>query len=719
MSIRNRIIIVLFFCFLLTNKVEAQQSDTIKGNHADSLANDSIWRSLLLHEVLVKGSNVKHHPNKDVWTITSDMRKNTVNTYELLEKIPGLFVNRIDKKINFRGKNDVLIIVDGKEKDSEYIGNLANLRFKKVEIYDNTYSRFPNKVVINLITKEDWQGYDFVTEASTLMLPSTPYGKFFSRANASSSFTYTRPQYDFATGFRYNHTNNSLAESRELQQGKLYHYHLLEDGPNMTLYVNAFTGWLDYDFRLTKGHVISAKYAYSRKSQDIHNHYLYDKRDLLLHSTTSLSREIQRDNDYNQHALNFYYRGDLNSWKLYSEIGFNFYNDHTLYSLCENTGFDTKNLYHNKRNVWTMNVDATKKFKNGNTLNISLSHASRYYSGIDQISGLVETNNYKEHRLALDYQFVLSKNLSGFITGAYSNIHVTAYENNFYQNVFSGDALLNYVSPDKKTNAEIRFYSNLYPPTYSQVLPFTNVIDSMTFITGNPLLKTEVSYGSSAMFLRWPFYTSFDIQYSGNKSSMEYEWTDGKIKGQYQNVNYTAWVWSIGIEPNNIEWGRHSLNFKAHVEYHNRHIWHHSNKQTQTGWRAFADITYSIDKIASFKLEYVSWPRYDIFTQGKERFFNDWWHLSIWKYLMGKRLFIGIDYNLPIRFGISTSSLYEISTPFYSDYHNTGYYEKNRNSINLTVRYQLFKGHEVVKQNNRQNSKVIRDEFDQSSHINN
>lgn len=711
MNNRNRYIFTICVFILFISKVEALQLDSLQTTLADSLKKDSIWRSLQLQEITVKGSNVRHHPNKDVWTITSDMRKNTVNTYELLERIPGFFLNHINKEISFKGKSDVLIIVDGKEKDADYIGSLNNLRFKKIEVYDNTYTRFPNKVVINLITKEEWQGYDFTNDASTLMLPSSPYGNFFSRANESASFTFTRPKYDLSTGLRYNHTNSSVAENRELRQGSQYSYHLLKNGANMTQYYNTFTCWIDYDYRLSKNHVFSAKYAYSSKSQDTHYHHLYEKKNLLLQSTTLLDRNIFRENGFNQHALNFYYRGNLNSWQLYSDIGINIYNDQTLYSLSENTGFATENRYHDKRNVWTMNIDATKKFANGNSLNIALSHVNRYYSGKDQIEGLFETNKYRNDRFALNYQCILSRCFSGSVIGSYENTYVSSNAGNFHQDIFAGGALLNYLTSDKKTNGELRFYTMLRPPTYSQILPFTNIVDSMTTITGNPLLKSEVTYASNVRISRGSFYTSLDFQYSGNKISMEYAWEDGMIKGQYQNVNYSSWIWSAGVQFPDLKWKKNSLKFRAHMEYHNRHMWHGSNSQSQSGWKGFADLTCALDKVGTFQLQYATWPRYDIFTQGKGRSFNDWWQLSVWKYLIKNRLYIRFDYNLPIRLGINKSSYQEIKTPFYTDYRNTCYYEKNRNSIDLTVQFRLFKGHKVNKKNNRQSNAVIQDEF--------
>ena len=44
---------------------------------------DSVWKEKKLKEVIVKGSNVTHYPDKDVWKITDEMRKNTFDSYDI------------------------------------------------------------------------------------------------------------------------------------------------------------------------------------------------------------------------------------------------------------------------------------------------------------------------------------------------------------------------------------------------------------------------------------------------------------------------------------------------------------------------------------------------------------------------------------------------------------------------------------------------------------
>ena len=65
--------------------------DSVNNDRVNVVKQDSIWKDVYLEKVVVEGSQVIHYPDKDVWTITKAMRKNTFDTYSLLSKIPGFY----------------------------------------------------------------------------------------------------------------------------------------------------------------------------------------------------------------------------------------------------------------------------------------------------------------------------------------------------------------------------------------------------------------------------------------------------------------------------------------------------------------------------------------------------------------------------------------------------------------------------------------------------
>ena len=127
--------------------------DSIAKSKEDSQSTtpkDSVWKEKKLKEVIVKGSNVTHYPDKDVWKITDEMRKNTFDSYDILKKIPGMFYDEILNTLSYNGLKKILILKDGMEKGNSHIGHLANIRFNNVEIYHSPTGRYSNyEIVIN------------------------------------------------------------------------------------------------------------------------------------------------------------------------------------------------------------------------------------------------------------------------------------------------------------------------------------------------------------------------------------------------------------------------------------------------------------------------------------------------------------------------------------------------------------------------------------------
>ena len=78
-----------------------------------------------LKEVSVKGNARQNKIDRDVFTITKELRAGTSSSSELLGKLNGVNFNRYDKSISVDGKTNVLILVDGVEKDQTMAKNLA------------------------------------------------------------------------------------------------------------------------------------------------------------------------------------------------------------------------------------------------------------------------------------------------------------------------------------------------------------------------------------------------------------------------------------------------------------------------------------------------------------------------------------------------------------------------------------------------------------------
>ena len=207
------------------------------GMHAQ---NDSIYKNVNLQEFTVKGSSIKHYSDRDVWMITDDMRKNTVSAYDLLEKIPGVVLDKATKKLKYKGGEKILITIDGREKGDGYAGEMGNLRFKKIEVYEHPTGRFDGyDVVFNFITLDGWRGYDLTATGYVFASPSVKHGDVINNANPSLSYTYTRSKFDFAAHYDYQHQNAHDEVQTDMMQAKDVFYHSFDtDRPGKMSFIN-------------------------------------------------------------------------------------------------------------------------------------------------------------------------------------------------------------------------------------------------------------------------------------------------------------------------------------------------------------------------------------------------------------------------------------------------------------------------------------------------
>ena len=658
----------------------------------------------MLKDVTVQGSKVTHYPDKDVWTITDEMRMNTVDVYDILEKLPGLYIDKVDRKMLYKGRENVVVIVDGKEKDISYIGNLHNMRFRQIEIYEQSHPRFPNAdVVINIITKERWSGFDFSDNANTRLLPSARYGSLFSTVRNGFYYTYTRPKCDFSTSFWYNHYNRKYNEDISYSLANQYHYQSVDDDqPDKSRYSNDYNCWADFDYKLNENHSVSVKYSYTQNHYNQWGNTIYNKNGVLA------ERETKDKDGSRGHTATMFYRGSTKTWTIYSDLGIDLYDDDVLYMQSESTGFLTSSKYHNKRKIASASLNLSKKINRNHSVSLYLSGFYRHYEGESEDDSQKQSSNNSYLNTHASYQYRIGQRYSGNVGVSFVNYHISAEGNHTNQTAFSGVARARYQF-DKKTDITLNLSTSINTPGYQQTLPFMTRKDSMIYTLGNPSLKTETSNKLTAYINHGLFYVIGSFQYSGNKISSVFLWdTDGIIQTS-QNIRDAEWEIGCGFGPVTSKNKRFSG--RASLYRVGGHLWQDDISNTYYYWRVISDVSYNATTWG-VQFQYSSQPRYQPVLQGISKGLSDWWQLSAWKYFMDRRLMLRLSYQLPVRWGIGRNSYNSISTPFYEYSRVINQYNDYRNSFFITVRYLIAKGHQVNKQNNNQINKGMVNEID-------
>jgi hypothetical protein len=115
-------------------------------------------KSVALGEVVVVGERVKAKAEADKTTyyMNKKMYDASDNGVDILNYIPGVQVD-IMKNISLEGNNHIVILVDGKERDRNFLSQLSAMQIDKVEVSNTPGSKYDADVtgVINIILKND------------------------------------------------------------------------------------------------------------------------------------------------------------------------------------------------------------------------------------------------------------------------------------------------------------------------------------------------------------------------------------------------------------------------------------------------------------------------------------------------------------------------------------------------------------------------------------
>jgi hypothetical protein len=147
------------YCIIISAIGYEHASKTI--NLTDNYNTGDIFlqpKSVILGEVVVAGERLKAKTEaaKTTYFMNKKMYDVSDNGIDMLTFIPGIQVD-IMKNISFEGSQHIAILVDGKERDRNFLSQLNASRIDKVEVINSPGSKYDADItgVINIILKKD------------------------------------------------------------------------------------------------------------------------------------------------------------------------------------------------------------------------------------------------------------------------------------------------------------------------------------------------------------------------------------------------------------------------------------------------------------------------------------------------------------------------------------------------------------------------------------
>ena len=662
-----------------------------------------------LGEVQVKGSSRAYTIDKDVQMVTTAMRTGSANTSEVLERMNGISYDRYNRSIKVDGDARVILLVNGLEKDQEYIKNLSPDRLKEVEIIRDPSGRYALEgytAVINIILKNDYRGTEIHLVENAIFDPDAYASRYVPINYGALTFNYT-----------YNKVNlylkgNSMLNTfiipgkvfQSYSDGTRIDYNQSDSLPNMDVrnITNSYTAGIDY--YLNPKHTLSfesnvSDFPGSSQFTDQLFDVTHYQNDSLIDRYTAKTLNESKTKDYS--GTLFYIYNISEGTRLNAEFTYDRYTDVYLNSLDQSNGFKRNENGTNAKDYTKFYVEFSHSLNAKSALmagygNTWRSLENHYISETQLLPnegftsdtadfGMTETR----HKLYAYYSLAITPKL-GFKVGAaaeYSRPRTETTDHSYL--IYQPYLDLNFAAHEM-LNIKLKYRTESEYPSIKQITPFTQVMDPYSIEVGNPELQPSTIHDLSVRFRFLQGLISVEPYYgfSNNQINRVATPLGGTLyQYSYENVgNYR----SHGIKGDiTLPLFQQSLILKTDVDLFSKSITYNERKNTVKDWTMTTQVLY-IDK----KYHTVAGVNYqkglykNINAQGYDYYNNDFWMLLVQQPFLKGKLTLMLAWILPIDFGAS------FNQGSYTDagtYTSTGMYDismlKNFLLFNVTYRF--------------------------------
>ncbi|GEM_PF-4979371 len=654
----------------------------------------------LLETVTIKGETKELDIDKQSVIITPEMRQNTIAARDLFNKVDGISFNKITEDLKVDGSNKVKLLVDGVEKSSDYILNLNPKRVKKIEILRNISGLYATEgytSVVNIITYDNYRGYDFTINDQFLNNIHSESCPYFLQNNASLNINISRDKWNYyvkANNY-YNKINlltrsvtNFTANNETIINGN-------NQTPNNFDFSNKYGINLGFDYKINKKHLLGAEIGFSGFPA-LNNTKTISFDTLSINNSTSIIQNTtKRNSTYNEFSGNLYYNFKINPTSNFITYLY-LINRQTVSNQSINNNQELNyNQYSNNTNY---KLEYNKTFKNKYTITAGGRYLSNDFKSISQNNIQNNfTNAFSKFSAYTYLKTQFNKNTGLLIGTSYEDY--TSENSDLKTSFNSFQPKINLYKTINKNHKFVLEYSiKTEYPYLSDMNPQINYITPFIASVGNPELKPYLYHDISFQYSKISdgFFSYLSIKpyynYSDNEMGVSSLTNDSIII--YQNKNFVKHE-KYGVYT--------SLSFDINKKFtmdFDCDIYKDWNKNLNTpniiDWNGYAQITYTLNTKYFFGLMYQKEYAKNVTSLGSTKSGSNYFMLYLMTLQLKGRLQFMLGYSLPL-----------LSNQINEDYAETPYYVKNNytdvsfinNMIMINLVFRLSKG-SVLKNNN-------------------
>jgi hypothetical protein len=661
-----------------------------------------------LKEISVKGNARQNKIDRDVFTITKDLRAGTSSSSELLGKLNGVNFNRYDKSISVDGKTNVLILVDGVEKDQTMAKNLAPERIERIEVIKDPVGKYATdgySAVINIILKKDYSGVDFFIGNTAFFDVVNSNGKFpFAQDYGNMNLTYTYKKFDvYVSGWGFG-GNLGIPVAYTKSYGQVVSTTPPFDykNPNGTIRPRSSGISLGSDYTLAKDQTLSAEVDYYGNQQN----NLFDYNMINSVNGTPISQSsstTQSRSNTDQWQTTITYNAKYNDKSsVASDLRYSHNGNVSNDSFAQDQFFSNSHI--NKSTDY-VRFNGTYSYQFTPTFSTDLGYGFVGQNSVSKQSG--STFTYKEihNRFSLYANYQPSKQWrlkAGGIVEIYSQRYQGSQKT---QGAFLPYANIQFI-PSQKFNVIAKFHGTVNYPGIDQLSPFKTVMDSLMWSVGNPALKTSI-YNTAGLEFHIMNAITIEPYYNfENKNIANYISQEGNL---YYSGNVNADRYEqYGVQLNfTIPFGK-TLFWQNWMDIFSNHISYNGEGTTQHNFKWNSTLVYVNQKLGINTGLVLQKQMYrEAAIQGYTTNNNDLVVFFLQKALMKQKLNITLLFMPPVKMGLK----YEQTNLTQAGQ----YYQMSSNSLNVIknlvffeINYHFNAGKQVVKKQTQANQEEVK-----------
>ncbi|HUX94585.1 MAG TPA: TonB-dependent receptor [Bacteroidales bacterium] len=459
--------------------------------------------AIMLNESVIIGERIKAKSESDRTTffVTQKMLDVSNSGTDVLKLVPGVQVDLM-QNISLEGSRNIMIYVDGKERDKNYLSQLNPDQIDQIEVISVPPSNFDGNVTgaINIILKKNRE-----VGISGHILAEIPVSFSEIYVFPACSFNYGFKKWNFYTSYNGAFTYLDLYESTSRK--------MWENNDTSEIALNQYLRQKDWSHRFHYG------FDYFLNDHNQFNFYAFYNpysRELDGNISSQLSgkindsaNDIKEDTDHNTSTLySLYYRhefekkgSEMNADISYYSLNAENRTDY-IFNGPGNSSIYQTNIVKPKQNSVTIKADY--KTLLWGKLNFSTGAKARLQVSKDKYNGF----EYNESIIAGYNNLLYKHERLDISAGLRLEESVTEMKDNFRDPVLA--VLPNTSFRYKLTSKQyiqLSYNRTLKRPNIYQLNPFTSLSDPYMVNKGNPFLKPEFSGN---------LYLEHSIQFNGN-----------------------------------------------------------------------------------------------------------------------------------------------------------------------------------------------------------